>query len=216
MQKLSTPQNLTALAYQSIKKHILAGDFDPDVRLTEEALSQQLGISKSPIREALNGLEHEGLICIEPRRGAYLRQFSAKEVEDLYNLREMLEVYAVSIAKITPDLIRDLKESVKRTASLLKADDKTGHIEEDARFHGLIARAAGNRELSRVLEKIQNQIWLYRCQTYDLSSSTAPRAHLAILKALEAGDRKKAEAAMRDHISHVRLRLVDFIDRGNQ
>ena len=152
MQKLSTPQNLTALAYQSIKKHILAGKLGHEVRLTEEALSQQLGISKSPIREALNGLEHEGLICIEPRRGAYLRQFSAKEVEDLYNLREMLEVYAVSIAKITPDLIRDLKESASSAPlrRCWKADDRTGHIEEDARFHGLIARAAGNRELSRV------------------------------------------------------------------
>jgi predicted transcriptional regulator len=117
------------------------GEFDADVRLTEESLSQQLGISKSPIREALNGLEHEGLISIEPRRGAYVRQFTAKEVEDLYKLREVLEVYAVSIAKITPALLLSLKESIKRTALLLKADDRTGHIEEDSRFHSLIAEA---------------------------------------------------------------------------
>jgi DNA-binding GntR family transcriptional regulator len=216
MQKLSAPQNLTALAYQSIKKHILAGDFDAEVRLTEESLSQQLGISKSPIREALNGLEHEGLISIEPRRGAYLRQFSAKEVEDLYNLREVLEIYAVSTATITPELLRALKESIKRTSLLLKADDRSGHIEEDARFHGLIAEAAGNRELARTLDKIQNQIWLFRCKTYDLSSSTAPRAHTAILKALEDGDRRKAQAAMREHISHVRLRLLDYMKRDDR
>jgi DNA-binding GntR family transcriptional regulator len=216
MQKLSTPQNLTALAYQSIKKHILSGEFDTDVRLTEESLSQQLGISKSPIREALNGLEHEGLISIEPRRGAYLRQFTAKEVEDLYNLREVLEVYAVSIAKLTPELLRGLKESVKRTSLLLKADDRTGHIEEDARFHSLIAEATGNRELVRTLNKIQNQIWLFRCKTYDLSSSTAPRAHAAILKALEGGDCKKAQTAMREHIGHVRARLLDYMERDER
>jgi DNA-binding GntR family transcriptional regulator len=216
MQKLAAPQNLTALAYESIKKHILTGNLGHDDRLTEEALSQQLGISKSPIREALNGLQNEGLIRIEPRRGAYLRQFSVKEVEDLYCLREVLEVYAVSIAKITPMLISELKDSIKRTAQFLKADDRTGHIEEDTHFHGAIARATENQELCRVLENIQNQIWLFRCQTYDLSSSTAPKAHTAILKAFEEGDRKKAKAAMREHISHVRSRLVEYIDKTVQ
>ena len=211
MQKLSAPQNLTALAYESIKKSILEGDLADDVRLTEESLSQQLGISKSPIREALNGLQNEGLIRIEPRRGAYLRRFTIKEVEDLYNLREALEVYAVSVVKITPQLIEELKCSVERTKKHLKAHDKTLHIEEDARFHGAIAKATGNCELCRVLENIQNQIWLLRCQTYDLSSSSAPKAHAAILHAFAEGNREKAETAMREHISHVRVRLLNFL-----
>lgn len=214
MQKLSAPQNLTALAYESIKKSILEGNLGPDIRLTEESLSQQLGISKSPIREALNGLQNEGLISIEPRRGAYLRRFSVKEVEDLYNLREALEVYAVSVAKITPQLIGELKASVKRTGEHIKNHDKTRHIEEDARFHGAITMATGNGELCRVLENIQNQIWLLRCQTYDLSSSSAPKAHAAILRALVAGDQEKAQTAMREHISHVRVRLLDFLRRS--
>jgi DNA-binding GntR family transcriptional regulator len=216
MQKLAAPQNLTALAYESIKKHILAGKLGHEVRLTEEALSQQLGISKSPIREALNGLQNEGLLRIEPRRGAYLRQFSVKEVEDLYSLREVLEVYAVSIVKITPKLITDLKESIKRTAQFLKADDRIAHIEEDTRFHGTIAKATDNDELCRILENIQNQIWLFRCQTYDLSSSSAPKAHTAILKAFEEGNREKAQTAMREHISHVRNRLIDFLGKTNR
>jgi DNA-binding GntR family transcriptional regulator len=110
-------------------------------------------------------------------------------------------------------LIKELKESVKRTGQFLKSDDRTGHIEEDTLFHGAIAKATENQELCRVLENIQNQIWLFRCQTYDLSSSTAPRAHTAILKAFEEGDRVQAETAMREHISHVRSRLVEFIGK---
>jgi DNA-binding GntR family transcriptional regulator len=211
MQKLPAQQNLTALAYESIKKHILEGYFTPDLRLTEEALSQQLGISKSPIREALNGLQNEGLIRIEPRRGAYLRTFSHQEVKDLYDLRELLEVYAVSIAKVTPELLDGLKASIERTAQFLKADNKIAHIEEDARFHGAIAKATGNEELCRVLGNIQNQIWLFRCQTYDLSSSSAPKAHKAILKAIRDGDSKQAKAAMREHISLVRSRLLNHL-----
>jgi DNA-binding GntR family transcriptional regulator len=215
IQKLSTPPNLTALAYASIKRHILEGKLKPDVRLTEESLSKQLGISKSPVREALNGLQNEGLIRIEPRRGAYLRTFSIKEVEDLYNLREALESYAVSVVRIDENLIEDLRMSIERTRRILDANDKIRHIEEDMQFHGRIARATGNMELWRVLENIQNQIWLFRCETYDLSSSSAPRAHTAILSALEKGNHEKAVASMKEHISNVRNRLVLYLGRAN-
>ena len=212
MKKLEAPQNLTALAYKSIKAHILQEELDENTRLTEELLSRQLGISKSPVREALNSLHTEGLIRIEARRGAYLRQFSQKEVKDLYGLREMLEVHAVGIAELTPKLIADLRNSAQRTRKLLKANDKLGHIEEDTRFHGLIASATGNAELCRVLDNVQSQIWLCRRKTYNLSSSTAPDAHLAILNALQKGNRKEAQAAMRSHISLVRQRLIAFME----
>ena len=101
MKRLAAPQNLTALAYTSIKNYILHEDLDERNRLTEEGLSRQLGISKSPVREALNSLHTEGLIRIEARRGAYVRNFSFQEVMDLYGLREALEVYAVGTAAIT-------------------------------------------------------------------------------------------------------------------
>jgi len=213
IKKLTTPPNLTALAYSSIKRHILEGKLDEDTRLTEEFLSKRLGISKSPVREALNSLQTEGLIHIEPRRGARLRQFSVKEVKNLYDLRETLEVFAVSITRVTPALLAALAKSVERTRRHLKANDKTKHIEEDTWFHGAIASATGNDELCRVLKNIQDQIWLCRCKTYDLSSSTASDAHLAILQALEENDRKGAQAAMRSHIDHVRTRLIEFLEQ---
>jgi DNA-binding GntR family transcriptional regulator len=215
MKKLEAPQNLTALAYNSIKAYILREDLDERTKLTEELLSKHLGISKSPVREALNSLHTEGLVRIEARRGAHLRRFSAKEVEDLYGLREALEIYAVGAAEITPGLIAELRKSTQRTRRFLKANDKLSHIEEDAKFHGLIATATGNAELSRVLINIQNQIWMCRRKTYDLSSSTAPDAHQAILEALENGNRKQAQAAMRSHISLVRQRLIAFMERGS-
>ncbi len=211
MKRLAAPQNLTALAYTCIKNYILHEDLDEHNRLTEEGLSRQLGISKSPVREALNSLHTEGLIRIEARRGAYVRSFSFQEVMDLYGLREALEVYAVGTAAITPDLIKGLRQSVARTRKLLKAGNRLGHIEEDTNFHGLIASASGNAELCRTLTNIQNQLWLCRRKTYDLSATTAPRAHKAILDALERGDRKAAQKAMQGHISLVRKRLLAFM-----
>lgn len=211
MEKLAAPQNLTSLAYSSIKNFILHEDLDERTRLTEEGLSRQLGISKSPVREALNSLHTEGLIRIEARRGAYVRSFSFQEVLDLYGLREALEVYAVSTAAITPGLIRGLRQSVARTRKLLKAADRLGHIEEDTTFHGMIASASGNTELCRTLKNIQNQLWLCRRKTYNLSASTAPSAHKAILDALQQGDRRAAQNAMRSHIALVRRRLLDYM-----
>jgi DNA-binding GntR family transcriptional regulator len=210
--RIDLPQNLTKLAYESIKAYILRENLDEHTRLTEDDLSRQLGISKSPVREALNSLATEGLVHIEARRGAYLRQFSRKEALDLYNLREALEVYAVGATVLTPKFIAELGRSVQRTEKLLKSKDKQGHIDEDMHFHGLIAEATGNAELCRVLSNLQSQIWLCRRKTYDLSSSSAPHAHRAILDAFEKEDRKAAQTAMRRHIVHVREQLLAFLD----
>ena len=216
LKKINAPQNLTALAYNSIKSYILREDLDEETRLTEEFLSNQLGISKSPVREALNSLHTQGLIRIEARRGAYLRRFTAQEVKDLYDLREALEVYAVGAAVVTPELLSELRESIKRTRRFLKANDRIGHIEEDTKFHGLIAVAVGNAELCHVLANLQSQILLCRRKTYDLSASTSPSAHRAILEALENGNRKEAQSAMHSHIALVRQRLLDFMKKKNE
>ena len=212
MKKLKIPSNLTTLAYSSIKEYILDGRLDENSRLTEEFLSTQLGISKSPIREALNRLETEGLIRIEPRRGAYLRRLTPGEVANLYDLREALEAHVTRTARTTPALLAELRQSLKRQRALLKANDRTHYIEEDIHFHAELAQATGNQHLCAVLENIQNQIWLSRRKAYDLSSSSAPDHHEAIVEALDAGDRARAEAAMRKHIQNVRGRLIEFLE----
>jgi DNA-binding GntR family transcriptional regulator len=211
MRKLKIPTNLTSLAYKSIKEYILEGRLDDNSRLTEEFLSGQLGISKSPIREALNRLEAEGLIRIEARRGAYLRAFSNKEVDDLYDIREALEVHAVRTGVYPPALIKELRVSVKRLRGHLKANDKAKYIDEDVSFHAALAGATGNARLCDVLENIQNQIWLFRRKTYVLSSTTAPDAHDALVDALEKDDRAAAEKVMSRHISGVRKTLLEYL-----
>jgi DNA-binding GntR family transcriptional regulator len=216
MKKLKIPSNLTTLAYNSIKEYILEGRLDENSRLTEEFLSTQLGISKSPIREALNRLETEGLIRIEPRKGALLRKLSPEEVAELYDLREALEAHVVRTAKLGPALISELRASLKRQRQQLKANDRTHYIEEDVHFHAVLAQATGNGHLCAVLENLQNQIWLSRRNSYDLSSSTAPDFHEAILEALDANDRVKGEAVMREHIQNVKGRLVDFLENREQ
>jgi DNA-binding GntR family transcriptional regulator len=128
--------------------------------MTGEQLANQLGISKSPVRAALNRLEAEGLVCIELRRGAFVRESSMKEVRDLYEFREVFELHSIEAATITPNLLAQMSESIDRTKTFLVARNKLKHIEEDLRFHGMIATASGNAEFlplvkDRLLESLQ-------------------------------------------------------------
>jgi DNA-binding GntR family transcriptional regulator len=212
MIKLAKTPNLTELTYRSIKQNLLDGTLGESSRLTEESLATKLGISKSPVREALNRLEAEGLVCIEARRGAYVRRFSPKEIRDLYDLRVALEVHSIETAEITPKFLRELAASIVRTKKFLKSGDKLQHIEEDMRFHGLITAAAGNEELSRVLENLQQKTLLCRSKSYELSSSSSPVAHKRIYDALESEDKREAKAAMQEHIVFVRDRLLSSLN----
>ena len=216
MKKIRIPDNLTTLAYKTIRNYIWEGQLNEGTRLTEEYLSRQLGISKSPVREALNRLESEGLIHIEPRRGAYLRTFSTREIEDIYDLREALEAHAVARARITPELVADLEQSVGRSRLYLEANDKFRYIEEDVNFHARIARSTGNERLLKALENLQHQVWLFRRQTYDLSRSNAIASHTAIAAAIARKDRRAAERLMREHISGVCRKLIAHLRESGQ
>ena len=156
MKKIDIPNNLTTLAYNSIREYILQGRLDDTSRLTEDFLSNQLGISKSPVREALNRLEAEGLIRIEPRKGAYLRRLTTVEINELYDTREALEAHVVRTANVTPALLGELRQCLKRQRMLVKANDKPHYIQEDVQFHSLLAQATGNAYLCTVLGNIQN------------------------------------------------------------
>ena len=214
MKKLTDTPSLTELTYRSIKDQLLHGALGEGSRLTEELLATQLAISKSPVREALNRLEAEGLVCIESRRGAYVREFSRQEVMDLYDVREVLELHAVAAAEITPALLQGLAESIERTQGFLVVHDRAKHVEEDLRFHGLIAAASGNPEFCRVFENIQQKSLLCRYKSFHLSGSTSPVGHGKIHRALAAGDRQGAQQAMQEHLRFVRSRLVESLEPG--
>ena len=208
MLKLTKNPNLTEQAYQSVKRQLLNGSFPEGSKLTEEYLSSALGISKSPVREALMRLESEGLISIESRRGAYVRKFSAQEVHDLYEVRALLEVHAVQNARITRELLEQMAASIERTRNNLEEGDKLRHIEEDIHFHGLIAASTGNTEFRRILDNIQQKSLLCRMATFYLSATTAPASHQKIYTAMRNGDIELAKRDMHDHILFVRDTLL--------
>lgn len=212
MQRIKIPNSLTALAHQHIKEYLLSGKLGSGERITEEYIAGQLGISKSPIREALNRLETEGLIRIEPRRGAFLRSFDTKDVRELYDLREALETHAVLTARLTPELLSRLKKSVKLLLQQHKNNEKSGYILRDIDFHSEIALATANTRLVQTLENLQDQLRILRLKTFDLSSDRGVHAHANILECLTNNDREGAVEVMREHIRSTCDELCAYIN----
>ncbi len=209
--KLRIPDNLTQQAYQSIRDEVIKGNIDGKQHFTEAFFANRYGISKSPIREALNRLEAEGLITIIPRRGAFVRNFSIHDVEEIYELREVLETLVVRNAVLDAKVLDRLRGIVSSAQASLEKNDKPNYIRTDIAFHATLAMASSNLRLRKILESMHNQMLMLRRRTFELTSHTSVKQHLRILTALENGQRGTAAKLMTQHIRAVRKRLVDHL-----
>lgn len=211
--KLKIPENLTQQAYRSIRDEIIAGKINGQQHFTEAYFANRYGISKSPIREALNRLESEGLIQIIPRRGAFVREFSIHDVEEIYELREVLEALALRNAEFDPKTLARLREIAHSAQSCFEKNDKPNYIRKDAAFHTTLAKASTNSRLRRILESMHNQLLILRRQTFELTGQSSIKQHLSILDALDKGKRDVAARLMAEHIRLVRKSLVDHLKK---
>ena len=211
--KLRIPENLTQQAYQFIRDEIIKGKLDGRQHLTEGYFASRFGISKSPIREALNRLESEGLITIKPRRGAFVSEFSIDDVEEIYELREVLEALVVRDAVLDSRVLARMRESVRAAKAYLRKNDMSNYIRQDATFHTRLAQASSNSRLRKILENMHNQMLILRRKTFELTSHTSVKQHTQILDALEKRRKDVAAKLMVRHIRTVRRRLVDHLKR---
>lgn len=211
---LKIPENLTQQAFRYIRDEIIRGKIDGRQHLTEGYFAERFGISKSPVREALNRLESEGLITIIPRRGAFVVQLSVKDIEEIFELREALEALVVKDAVLDEKILARMRAAVMSAKHHLEESDKTNYIRADAAYHSILAEASSNSRLRRILENMRNQMLIVRSRTFELSSHTSVKQHLHILEAIEQGKRDVAANLMVEHIRTVRARLVNYLRQG--
>ncbi len=214
--KIKDIGSLTERACKLIRNEILDGKIDSGQRLTEELFARRFGISKSPIREAFNRLESEGLITIQPRRGAFVVDLTRRDVEEIYDLRELLEPAVVHNIQLDAKLLERLEHAVSEAEKHLRKHDKTNYIHADARFHILLAEANSNARLRRALHAMQHQMIILRHRTFQLSSSVAVQQHRAILEALKMGGRAHAATLMTEHIRMIRSRLIRDMEKRDE
>ncbi len=213
---LKIPENLTQQAYRHIRDEIILGKLDGRQHLTENFFAERFGISKSPVREALNRLESEGLITIVPRRGAFVAELSVQDIEEIFELREALESMVVRNVLLDKKSLARMRSAVMSAKQFREENDKTNYIRADAAFHITLVESSSNTRLRKILENMRNQMLIVRTRTFELSSHTSVKQHLSILEALEAGNHDRAANLMAEHIRTVRARLVNHLQQPDR
>lgn len=210
---LQNHRPLREIVYEELKRQILVGEIAPGTRMMEVELADDMGVSRTPVREAIRKLEKEGLVTIEPRRGAYASDISIKDMVDVLEVRQMLEGMAASMAaqKVTEEEKLDFVEA----NSAYKNAVKKGNIEEiiryDELFHQLIVSYSGNKTLNQLLSQVQELALRFRYIYYDDFSryENMPVEHEEIEEAIISGDTQKAKVVAEEHVERLKKFVID-------
>jgi DNA-binding GntR family transcriptional regulator len=208
LKKLDTSKNnhwsLTEQVFETLQESILNGELKPGDPLPEIRLSEELGVSRTPVREALRKLELEGLVKTIPNRGTFVVGISEKDIEDIYTIRMYIEGLAAkwAAANITDELLEEMRSIVELQKFYAEKNDPFQVWQLDSRFHYILYQASGSRVLKQTLTSMHHYIQ----RTRELSISRLGRAattvqeHLNIFNAIEQHDGELAEKLTFEHI----------------
>ena len=206
---------LRDVVFNTLRKAILKGELKPGERLMEIALAERLGVSRTPVREAMRKLELEGLVVMIPRRGAEVAEITRQDLEDVLEVRAALEELAVKDAceHITDEQLQDLKKAANEFKRSLEGTDLVACAEADIHFHEIIYAATNNKRLVQMLNNLREQMYRYRMENLKDKRTyrTLVEEHDAIRRALKKHDKEKAGAAINVHIENQRRSILASI-----
>ncbi|WP_234625139.1 GntR family transcriptional regulator [Agrobacterium vitis] len=209
-------------AYQAIRKAIRANIFPPGYQAAEIEIARQLGMSRTPVHEAMARLQEDGLVRILPKKGIIICALSPADIEEIYEVTIALEgAAAARLARIEPvekrDVIAELRDATNAMVSALAENDLPAWAEADERFHETLVVRSGNGRLTRMAGTVADQ--LHRARVFTLNLRPLPvgssEEHLAIIDAIEKGAEREASAAARLHRKHAHDQLVPLIAKLN-
>ena len=206
---------LRDVVFNTLRQAILRGELKPGERLMEIQLANKLGVSRTPIREAIRKLELEGLVLMIPRKGAEVAEITEKSLKDVLEIRRALEDLAVRLAceKITKEELKELKKAGDEFKKVLKSQDITEVAEADVRFHDVIYMATDNPKLIQLLNNFREQMYRFRVE-YLKKAEVRPQLlaeHDEIIKYITEGNKEAAANVVCKHIENQALTVQDVI-----
>jgi GntR family transcriptional regulator, rspAB operon transcriptional repressor len=200
-------------AYTALKRFLVSGPVDPGLFLSERQLAKQLGMSNTPVRAALERLEAEGYIAISPQQGIVVRELSIQEIIDHYELREVLEAYAIRklAGHLTVVQIERVHAVLDEQRRNLETRDLDRNVELDAQFHTLFCDFLGNDQITRVMLQLRDKIHraIVSIATRDQGRIVdSYQEHLRIADAVIAGEADQAAALLVAHLEAGRLCIL--------
>lgn len=197
---------LRDVVFNTLREAILRGELKPGERLMELQLASKLGVSRTPIREAIRMLEQEGLAVTIPRKGAEVAKMTEKDMEDVLQVRDALDELAASIAceQITAEELEELKRAMREFEESTKTRDVKRIAEVDVKFHDIIYKATRNPKLENILNNLREQMYRYRVE-YLKDEKNFPiliKEHSEIVDGLAKKNKEKVIAAMHKHVEN--------------
>ena len=202
---------ITDTVYNSIKTAIVKHDLSPGAHLSVPALAEKLGVSRSPIREAVQKLIAEGLAFEKPRKGAFVTDFDVKDLLPLFQVRLVLDGLAAKIAakEMTKSLHAKLERTISNHRTSIDKKDPDKYTNADIQFHMIILEASNNSPLKDLAKQIYDQIYVaMKTRVAPLGPEVTFKDHLNIFNALIKSDSAKAETAARSHVEHIIKQII--------
>ncbi|GFH95847.1 HTH-type transcriptional repressor RspR [Lachnospiraceae bacterium] len=203
-QEVTDKYSLRGRVFHKLREDILSGKYEENEELKEVAIGEELGVSRTPVREAFRQLELEGLIQIIPNKGAYVTGITEKDVKDIYMIRSLLEGLCARWA--TEHITREQMEEMEENIYLSKFHAQKGHLDQlaelDNRFHDIMYEACNSKILEHQLKDFHQYVLRVRRKTL-ASKNRGPKSneeHEEILQAIKAGDGERAEQLANRHM----------------
>lgn len=206
---------LRELVFEALREAIVNGTLAPGERLMEVQLAEELGVSRTPVREAIRRLELEGYVVMVPRKGAYVASMSAKDVADVFEIRAALEGLAAELAaeRITEEELEELERKLHYVALRVEQGDLERLVEADTEFHDLLYRASRNQRLVQILGNLREQIQRFRAASLATPGRMQEtlEEHKKIVEAVAERNGALARRLAEEHIENAENRMLQFL-----
>lgn len=203
---------LRDVVFNTLRQAILTGELKPGERLMEIHLANRLGVSRTPIREAIRKLELEGLVTMIPRRGAEVAQITEKSMNDVLEVRRAMDALCVELAcdRITQDELEELKKACDSFEQAVKTGDAKKIAQADVALHNIIVQATGNQRLVQLVNNLSEQMYRYRFEYIKDSSQheNLVEEHRIIYESIVRKDKETASQAAKMHIDNQKKAII--------
>ena len=207
---------LRDVVFNTLRQAIITGEFAPGERLMEIALANRLGVSRTPVREAIRKLE---LVVMIPRKGAEVAKITEKDLRDVLEVRSSLEELAAELAaeRMNDEVKEKLEKALKEFEEAIESDDNAAIADSDVDFHDVIFEATGNARLIQIINNLREQMYRYRLEyVKDTEYHTVLlNEHRELAKAMVEGRKEDARKIMKRHIDNQEMTVIRNIKEEN-
>jgi len=210
--KLDSYKPLREVISETLREAIVAGTLKPGERLMEIQLAEELGVSRTPVREAIRKLELEGFVVMIPRRGTYVADLSIKDVNEVFEIRTALDILAAGLAveRITEDELEQLERVLVEIGEYIEQNDIEKIVAADGRYHDILYRASRNDRLVGIINNLREQFTRFRSisMAYPGRIKNTVEEHRQLVEAIAQRDIALAQRLAREHMENAEQTLL--------